>query len=91
VYAIEYQFWDAGGSPAVEVIPAPTIQVSPVSPTVGDPLFGLDETGIPATYVAMWVVGTAITLGVIVLGVVLAIHAGRGVERVATKYIERKR
>lgn len=78
MHAIEYQFWGTGASPAIEVVPVPTIQVSPAGPAgVGDPLFGLDETGIPATYVAMWVVGTAITLGVIVLGVVLAVRASR--------------
>ncbi len=89
MYAIEYQFWGspaAEAAPTIEVLPAPPIEVSPI----GDPLFGLDEDGVPAGFIVLWIAGAAITLGVIALGVVLAVRAGRGVERVTTKYIERK-
>jgi len=57
-----------------------------------DPIFGLGGDGMPGTgtVVTMWVVGTAFTLGIIALGVFLTIRAGRGVERISTKYIEKK-
>lgn len=58
-------------------------------------MFGLDTLGQPSeefrrTAITMWVVGSALTLGVIGLGVFLALRAGRGAERIATKYIEAK-
>jgi hypothetical protein len=50
-------------------------------------MFGLGAEGIPSaeSLVAMWVVGTTITLGLIALGVFLAVSTGRAAKRIATK------